>query len=185
MALLSGQANFHTWIHSQIFIFVGFQELDKPTVNLSNNNLSLLFFFVSHCLFNFFLLSQQIISKAFKNLCDSRTFYITYPAGRVAISNKILFHSLRLNCQIRAVPSRLPLTNLTKGEKGYLEIKSRSVQKRHLKITVPEFRIQKQKIRARSPNRMLYKWFEVKKHFQHQQKNWRPPKSQSPEPFPS
>lgn len=40
---------------------------------------------------------------------------ISYPAGRVAISSKILFHSLRLNCQIRAVPSRLPLTNLQRS----------------------------------------------------------------------
>lgn len=65
----------------------------------------------------------------FKYLSDSRIFYITYPAGRVAISNKMLFHSLRLNCQIRAVPSRLPLTNLTKGKKSYAEINSRSYRK--------------------------------------------------------
>lgn len=83
------------------------------------------------------------MSMAFNYLSDSRTFYITYPAGRVAISNKMLFHSLRLNCQIRAVPSRLPLTNLTKGEKSYLEIKGRSVQKRHLNTEIPELRTQK------------------------------------------
>lgn len=89
----------------------------------------------------------------------------------MAISNKMLFHSLRLNCHIRAVPSRLPLTNLTKGGKSYSEIKGRSVQKRHLKIKIPEFRSQKQKVWVRSPNnvRMLYKWFEVK-HTSHSSK---------------
>lgn len=119
-------------------------------MHLSNNNLrsAPTFFPLSLSFFSFFFLkvSQQIISMAFKYLSDSRTFYITYPAGRVAISNKMLFHSLRLNCQIRAVPSRLPLTNLTKEEKSYSEIKGRSVQKRHLKIEVPEFRIQKRKL---------------------------------------
>lgn len=101
---------------------------------------------------------------SFKYLSDSKTFYITYPAGRVAISNKMLFHSLRLNCQIRAVPSRLPLTNLTKGEKSYSEIKGRSVQKGHLKNDAPELRTQKRKLQVRSSNsvRMQYNRFEVK-----------------------
>lgn len=45
---------------------------------------------------------------------------MAYPAGRVAISNKILFHSLLLNIQMRAVPSRLPLTNLTNGKMPFI-----------------------------------------------------------------
>lgn len=54
VALLSGQANFHSWIRSQIFIFIGFQELDKHTVHLSNNNFSFPFFFLSLSFQKFF-----------------------------------------------------------------------------------------------------------------------------------